>query len=353
AGHVGGPAGDGRPRIGAARGLGEGLGDGGRASGDLPREELRLLAAARGRGALRSRSCAAARGAAPARAEPFALRAALPGARRALGVGQHEGDALVPRGEAAGARRARDRARASRAVGGGARAAVRVGRREPALGLRRAPAAARGAERRGVRGRLRGPGEGADHARRGLSDLQPPRGALRPPARGGLRRAPLEPRSGLVASRGAAEAGAARRAGLAAGCRRARREPRVLGRAGGERFPDVHAPVAIARAAGRIGAVGGALQPRLKRPQSRRVSTSARAARTIAPPVSVAAEGVSPNSSIARSEAITGSPSRKRPTVGAGSERSARFVSPWPPSVGTTASAAKASHVFGGKGANR
>ena len=48
------------------------------------------------------------------------------------------------------------------------------------------------------------------------------------------------------------------------------------------------------------------------------------------PPTRVEVEGVSSNRRIARSDAITGSPSRKSPTVGADSDRSARLVRPWP-----------------------
>ena len=44
----------------------------------------------------------------------------------------------------------------------------------------------------------------------------------------------------------------------------------------------------------------------------------------------------------------TGSPRRKRPTVGAGNERSDLFTRPWPPIVGTMARAVKTSQVRGG-----
>ena len=59
--------------------------------------------------------------------------------------------------------------------------------------------------------------------------------------------------------------------------------------------------------------------------------------------------GVSPKTRNASSEAPSGSPSRNRPTVGAGSERSDLLTSPWPPIVGTSASATKTSQVRGGK----
>ncbi len=198
-GHLGRAPGDRGSRNRAARRVGAGLGDRRSERGALPRAELRLLAAARGHRARRRRSRAAARGAAAPGAVARALRAALPGARGALGLGQHQGHALVPGGDAAGARRPRARPPAPGAARGRARAPLRVGLRERAVGLHRAPAAARGAEPGGVRGRVRGPGEDADRARRDAPDLQPSGGALRPAARGGLLRTPLEPRPRRVA----------------------------------------------------------------------------------------------------------------------------------------------------------
>ncbi len=61
--------------------------------------------------------------------------------------------------------------------------------------LARPRAAPRGARRGRVRGSLPGPRGGEDVARRDRADLQPPGGAVRPPDRGGVRRAPLEPRA--------------------------------------------------------------------------------------------------------------------------------------------------------------
>ena len=84
----------------------------------------------------------------------------------------------------------------------------------------------------------------------------------------------------------------------------------------------------------------------------RLTTTSASATSTTAPPASVHGPGVSPKARNASSEAPSGSPSRNRPTVGAGSERSDLLTSPWPPIVGTRASAANTSQVRPGKGAS-
>ena len=60
---------------------------------------------------------------------------------------------------------------------------------------------------------------------------------------------------------------------------------------------------------------------------------------------SVHGPGTSPNTSQARIEARSGSPRRKRPTVGAGNERRDLLTRPWPPMVGTMASAVNRSQV--------
>ena len=106
-GGVVGLAGDRRLPGGVARGLEAGLGDRRAEPARLPARQLRPLPAPGARGPRGRGARAPARGAPGAGPEPRGLRGSLLRAPRAVGVGQHEGHALVLRGGARADRLAR------------------------------------------------------------------------------------------------------------------------------------------------------------------------------------------------------------------------------------------------------
>ena len=191
------------------------------------------------RGAVGRGAGATPRGALPPRPRARRLRGALRREARPVGVGQHEGHAVVLRGGPAPGLGPRARAGAPVAARAPARGPLLLRGGVRARGVDRPRAVAPGARPPRVRGGVRGAARRGDDARGDRLHVQPPGGAVREADRGGLPGAPVEPRPRLRGGREGARAPPAGRGGLARGCEGPRGEPPVLGAPRGRRVPDV------------------------------------------------------------------------------------------------------------------